>query len=451
MLARACCFLFVPFQLVWANIVASVRRAPRRKKRLPWLRIVGTALVTAALMQSQSGPDVAAISRRAMNLILAGRYSELEEMFTADLRNQLSEETLRTQIGPQIRALGTAEKPGEPNLEAAGSMTVAVMRVKFAQSIIDWRFTVSPEGKIAGLFFQPGESGGEEWQRPPYSRPNVFRERELTVGDGGWKLPGTLTVPGGGGGAVAGVVLVHGSGPLDRDETVGPNKPFRDLAEGLASRGIAVLRYEKRTKVYASRMGAMKDLTVEQETVEDATKAAALLRQQPEVASRRVFLLGHSLGGYVAPRIAQQDPRLAGLILMAANVRPLDEILADQLQSMGLSGTELDKAKAGILEALPASYTNDLSSYNPAEESKSLPIPMLILQGERDYQVTMKDFNLWKAALTGRGNATFRSFPMLNHLFIAGQGRSVPAEYAQSGHVDGEVIDQIAGWIARTR
>lgn len=299
MLARACCFLFVPFQLVWANIVASVRRAPRRKKRLPWLRIVGTALVTAALMQSQSGPDVAAISRRAMNLILAGRYSELEEMFTADLRNQLSEETLRTQIGPQIRALGTAEKPGEPNLEAAGSMTVAVMRVKFAQSIIDWRFTVSPEGKIAGLFFQPGESGGEEWQRPPYSRPNVFRERELTVGDGGWKLPGTLTVPGGGGGAVAGVVLVHGSGPLDRDETVGANKPFRDLAEGLASRGIAVLRYEKRTKVYASRMGAMKDLTVEQETVEDATKAAALLRQQPEVASRRVFLLGHSLGGYV--------------------------------------------------------------------------------------------------------------------------------------------------------
>jgi len=246
-------------------------------------------------------------------------------------------------------------------------------------------------------------------------------------------------------------VLVHGSGPLDRDETVGANKPFRDLAEGLASRGIAVLRYEKRTKVYASRMGALKDLTVQQETVEDGVKAAALLRQQPEVASRRVFVLGHSLGGYVAPRIAQQDPRLAGLILLAANVRPLDDVLTDQLQWMGLAGTELEKAKANILRALPATYTNDLNSYNPAEESRNLTLPMLILQGERDYQVTMKDFNLWKAALAGRSTATFRSYPALNHLFIAGQGKSVPSEYAQPGHVDGDVIDQIAGWIARAR
>jgi uncharacterized protein len=409
-------------------------------------------LFTAALMESQSGPDPAAVSRRAMNLILAGRYSDLEEMFTAELRSQLPEETLRTQIGPQIRALGTAERPGEASLEPAGSMTVAIIRVKFASGAVDWRFTVNPDGKIAGLFFQQGEQpGADEWQHPTYSRPNSFRERELTVGDGPWRLPGTLTFPASSGGAVAAVVLVHGSGPLDRDETVGANKPFRDLAEGLASRGIAVLRYEKRTKVYASRMGAMKDLTVQQETVEDAVKAATLLRQQPEVASRRVFVLGHSLGGYVAPRIAQQDPRLAGLILMAANVRPLDDLLADQLQWMGLSGTELDKAKARILEALPASYTNDLNSYNPAEESKNLLVPLLILQGERDYQVTMKDFNLWKAALAGRWNASFRSFPTLNHLFIAGQGKSVPAEYGQPGHVDGEVIDQIAGWIARAR
>jgi len=402
-------------------------------------------------MQSQSGPDPSAVGRRALNLILAGRYSDLEEMFTAELRSQLTEETLRTQIGPQIRALGTAERPGEPALEPAGSMTVAVMRVKFASSTIDWRFTVNSEGKIAGLFFQPEDQGGDEWQRPAYSRPNAFRERDLTIGDGPWKLPGTLTVPSSGGGAVPAVVLVHGSGPLDRDETVGANKPFRDLAEGLASRGIAVLRYEKRTKVYASRMGAMKDLTVQQETIEDGVKAAALLRQQPEVASRRVFLLGHSLGGYVAPRIAQQDPRLAGLILMAANARPLDEVLADQLQWMGLTGTELDKAKARILEALPASYTNDLNTYDPAEESKNLSIPMLILQGERDYQVRMKDFNLWKAALAGRWNATLRSFPTLNHLFIAGEGKSVPAEYAQAGHVDGEVIEQIASWVARAR
>lgn len=409
-------------------------------------------LVSAALMAPQTGPDPAAVSRRAMNLLLAGRFSDLEEMFTAEMRSQLTEDVFRSQIGPQLRSFGTAEKPGEPTLETAGSMTVAVIRVKFPAATIDWRFTVNPDGKIAGLFFQPGEQGGaDEWQRPAYSRPDAFRERNLTVGDGSWSLPATLTFPNSSGGAVAGVVLVHGSGPLDRDETVGANKPFRDLAEGLASRGIAVLRYEKRTKVYATRMGAMKDLTVQQETVEDGVKAAALLRQQPEVASRRVFVLGHSLGGYVAPRIAQQDPRLAGLILMAANVRPLDDVVTDQLQWMGLNGTELEKAKANILRALPATYTSDLSSYNPAEESRNLSLPMLILQGERDYQVTMKDFNLWRAALAGRPNATLRSYPALNHLFIAGQGKSVPAEYAQAGHVDGDVIEQIAGWVGRAR
>jgi dienelactone hydrolase len=209
------------------------------------------------------------------------------------------------------------------------------------------------------------------------------------------------------------------------------------------------LRYEKRTKVYATRMTTMKDLTVEQETIDDAVKAAALLREQPEVASSRVFVLGHSLGGYVAPRIAQQDSRLAGLVLMAANVRPIEALIEDQLQSMGMAAADLQKAKAEILKALPPPYMDDLRNYNPVDEARMLSLPLLVLQGERDYQVTMKDFNLWRTGLGDRATVTFRSFPVLNHLFIAGQGRSTPAEYAQPGHMDAEVIDLIAGWVKR--
>jgi dipeptidyl aminopeptidase/acylaminoacyl peptidase len=332
-------------------------------------------------------------------------------------------------------------------------MTIAVITVKFVSAAIDWRFTVNHDGRIAGLFFQPADAThSADWQRPAYSRPESFHEREVSIGEGtSWKLPATLTVPSNIGGAIPGVVLVHGSGPMDRDESVGANKPFRDLAEGLASRGIAVLRYEKRTKVYASRLSAMRDLTIQQETVEDAVKAAALLRTQPEISSSRVFVLGHSLGGYAAPRIAQQDSRLAGLILLAANVRPLEDLLQDQLRTMGLAGQDLEKAKAEVLRALPDSYTNDLKTYNPAVQAMQLTTPMLILQGERDYQVGMKDFDLWRAALTGRPNVQLRSFPALNHLFIAGQGRSTPAEYADPSHVDVEVIEQIAGWLRRAR
>ncbi len=405
-------------------------------------------MLLSGLLLAQSPPDASAISRRAMSLLLAGRYSELEDMFTPEMRAQLTEDVLRSQIAPQMRSLGAVEQAGEPVIQPAGSLTVAVINVKFSSAAIDWRFSVNHQGKIAGLFFQPADAAHSPvWQHPAYSRPESFREREVTIGDGAWKLPGTLALPGNANGAVPGVVLVHGSGPLDRDETIGANKPFRDLAEGLASRGIAVLRYEKRTKVYASRMAGFKDFTVQQETVEDAVKAVALLRAQPEIAASRVFLLGHSLGGYMAPRIAQQDARLAGVILLAANVRPLEDLLLDQLRTIGLSGPDLEKAKADVLRSLPESYSSDLKTYNPAEEARQIAAPMLILQGERDYQVTMTDFNLWKSALAGNPNVTFHSFPSLNHLFLPGQGPSTPAEYAQASHVDAEVIDQIAGWV----
>jgi len=406
----------------------------------------------AGILAAQPISDATAISRKAMGFLLAGRYSELEDMFTPEMRAQLTPEMLRTQIAAQMGSLGAIERTGEPVLQPAGQLTVAVINVKFSSVAIDWRFTVNREGKIAGLYFQPDEeSQSADWQHPAYSRPEAIRVREVTVGEGPWKLPGTLTLPASQGGGAPAVVLVHGSGPLDRDETVGANKPFRDLAEGLASRGVAVLRYEKRTKVYASRMTGMKDLTVQQETVEDAVKAVELLRAQPEVVSTRVFVLGHSLGGYVAPRIAQQNPHVSGLILLAANVRPLEELVHDQLRSIGLSGPDLEKAKADVLQSLPESYKNDLRGYNPVSEAEQLSIPMLILQGERDYQVTMKDFDLWRNVLSFRRYVTARSYPALNHLFMAGQGKSTPAEYAQAGHVDADVIEQIAGWVKRVR
>jgi alpha-beta hydrolase superfamily lysophospholipase len=245
---------------------------------------------------------------------------------------------------------------------------------------------------------------------------------------------------------------------------------FQDLAEGLGSRGYAVLRYDKRSKVYGPELSET-NYTLDEETVEDAIRAVALLRQQPEIDPALVVILGHSLGGYAGPRIAERDHKLAGLIVMAGPARPIEDVAFDQTNYvMHLQGepgpnqqarlnqmkTEVDKVKKldakgnnpPILLGLPTAWWLNVKGYDPAAQARRLALPMLILQGERDFQVTMKDFALWKAALAGRGNVTLRSYPSLNGVFIKSEGKSSLAEYQNPGNVAPEVLDDIAAWLA---
>jgi hypothetical protein len=211
--------------------------------------------------------------------------------------------------------------------------------------------------------------------------------------------------------------------------------------------------------------------TVNDETVDDAVLAGALLRARPDIIPSRVFVLGHSLGGMMAPRIAQHDPKLAGLIILAGTTRRLEDVIMDQTAYLAAAaGADSDAAK-GQIEALrsgamkvraltpadsasltpllgaPASYWLDLRAYHPAEVAAQLHLPMLVLQGERDYQVTMADYAAWRTALEGKPGVVLRTYPALNHLFVAGTGKSLPAEYAAPAHVAEAVVTDIAGWV----
>jgi dienelactone hydrolase len=430
-----------------------MRRLAALLAALPFLTVMARA---------QTTPDPLAAARQALDFLLQQRFDDLRAMFDEDMSRQVSAEMLRTQVAPQLNALGGVSSIGEPLVQQNQSYKVFIFPVQFAAGKFNVIFSVDAEGRIAGMFLRPAEaaSSAAAWSPPPYVKTSRFRDLQVTVGQT-WKLPGTLTMPGGAG-PFPGLVLVQGSGPRDRDETIGPNKPFRDIAEGLASRGIAVLRYDKRTLVYAQQMMSMPELTVEQEVIDDAKNAVTLMQREPGIDPQRVFLLGHSLGGYLAPRIAAQDPAIAGLIILAGNVRPVYDLLLEQEQKLGAAAQQLDAikqqiAKIGALQPgqagsekilnVPASYWLDLKGYDPATLAARLSIPMLIMQGGRDYQVTSTDFNLWKAALAGKKNVTFRFFPDLNHLFISGQGTSTPAEYNIPGHVSEQVIDAISEWI----
>jgi fermentation-respiration switch protein FrsA (DUF1100 family) len=345
--------------------------------------------------------------------------------------------------------------------------------VRFSNTSIHVQFTFDQANQIAGMYFRPPDKPlPDAWKRPTYSKPESFRERELTVGSDMWKLGGTLTFPGSKT-RVPGIVLVHGPGPNDRDESLFATRIFRDLAEGLSSRGYAVLRYDKRTKVYGEQLSEA-GYTIEDETVEDATRATALLRKQPEIDPSRIFILGHSLGGYASPLIAARDRKLAGLIMMAAPARPIEDVAFNQTDYVahlrGEPGSneqarlnqlraEVDKVKAldqkgdnpPVLLGLPVDWWLNLKGYTPVTEAKRLGIPMLVLQGERDFQVTMKDFALWKSGLGASDKITFHSYPSLNNLFIRGQGKGSPAEYHIPGNVAPEVLDDLATWLSTQR
>lgn len=392
-------------------------------------------------------------TRHALDLVLARNYRAFYDLFSPEMKKAITLETYSQQAN-QILSLGTPESIGTPTVRIVQGSPLVTIPIHWAPASLNFLVSWNQDGKIQGTWFRPGAEEAVAWTPPDYAKAGAFTERDVTIGDDRWKLPGTLTLPKGKAPFPA-LVLVHGSGPHDRDETVGGVKPFKDLAQGMTARGIAVLRYVKRTKQYPV-MEAATTMTVE--TVDDAVRAADLLRHQPEIDPKRIFVLGHSQGGYMIPRIMQRDAKLAGVIVLAGSARPLEEIVPEQseyLLSLSGGGTAAQRAQLEKLKkdpwstapGLPSSYREDLKGYDPPAEAKKINMPMLILQGERDYQVTMKDFALWHAALAGRSNVTFHTYPALNHLFVAGEGKPNPGEYENPGHVAVQVIDDIAAWV----
>jgi uncharacterized protein len=447
----------------------------------PRLMVLAAALLllansSVAAAQAPGSEDRLSRATGFVQCLVDGKFTQATAAFDAAMHKAMSPDQLQQLWQATLAQCGAFVSLGETRTATEGAYQMVFVACVFEQATLDFKLVYNPDDTIGGLWIvQHSAKADAQYSLPAYVHNGMFTERDVTVGSGEWRLPGTLAIPTGPGPFPA-LVLVQGSGPNDRDETAGANKPFRDLAGGLASRGVAVLRYDKRTKVYAAKLAAYSGaFTVQDEVIDDALAAVELLRHTEGIDPQRIFVLGHSLGGMLIPRIGQADPGLAGLIVMAGPTRPLEDIMLEQVQYLlsisGAPQAETDKQLDALRQQIatvkspelkpatpasaalgaPGSYWLDLRGYNPAAMAQELTQPLLILQGGRDYQVTLADYDGWRKALGDKANVTFKLYADLNHLFMSGTGKSTPQEYDKRGPVPQVVIDDLAAWIKLSR
>jgi uncharacterized protein len=442
--------------------------------RTGWLLLVALMGACAARQAPvASGPKLPEdVGQVVWEALRAGNVTPVHERFDATMARALPSAELRsfwTGVSGQLGELRSwTLKEGSEH----GGLKRLAYDLVFARGRAQGVLAVHPQQlTIAGLFVTPASSPAPA---AASSAPAAPRKAELPVatasvpgvaaeavrfGQSPWELDGIITRPRRQGTFPA-AILVAGSGPLDKDSTVGANKPFRDLAEGLSSKGIVVLRYDKRT--YAHRQNLdVRAITVDQEVIADALHALALLRARPEVDQEAVFVIGHSLGALLAPEIAQRAGRIAGLVLLAPPARPVTEAAIQQLRYLNqIPAAELanlERKAAAIREGsaqaedtflgAPASYFIDLQKRDGMGVAKKLGKPILLLRGSRDYQVTDEDFRRWQQSLKGQPGVSAAVLTGLNHLFMPGQGKPGPQDYLVAGKVAPAALTRISTFV----
>ncbi|MCI8564877.1 MAG: alpha/beta fold hydrolase [Lachnospiraceae bacterium] len=457
-------------------------------------------------------------ARQLVASMRAGDFDTVAALFNEQMAAALTAETLKEGWDATIEPLGAYVGPISATAQALENGGSVAVLEKYEGNGILVQVSFDGDGRLQGLWItyqdvsgmevavpesdaRPETAAGTEALTPsaasetvgdsaaPALPAHVTEEEILVCGHPDYPLAGTLTLPEGGE-PPAVVIFVHGSGSSDRNESINGNAPFRDIAWGLAERGIASIRYDKRYYTYPQAAADQDALTIEAEVMQDVDAAIALAMNDPRLDSRRVYVLGHSLGGMLAPAIADAHPDLAGIVSMAGSLRPLWDIVYDQNQEAAQAvrpslseeeSRQLDKQLAlveadrdtlrqlsengqladlsllpqdispdAVFFGIPLSYWSSLERFCGARLLEHISMPILILQGDADFQVYPDtDYTLWQSALAGRENVVFHLYAGLNHLMMPTQGRRDLSEYAVKNTVSEEVIADIADFILR--
>ena len=297
------------------------------------LCLLPAAAGRAVLLPMPDEESMKADAQKVAEDLQAGDFAAVTEKFSAEMAAALDEKSLESSWNSVVAVLGDfIETLSVETYERDAYFCVDILE-HYENNGLKLHIVYDAQGKIAGMqityadvepYLETEAQSGEE--------ELSYTEEEVTVtADERVPLGGTLTLPRDTEKPPV-VILVHGSGSSDRDENINGNKPFADIAHGLAARGIAVLRYDKRYYTYPDcpDVGSAEMVTLREETLDDVDAAIKLMQEDARVDGSRIFVLGHSLGGCLSPAIAAEHPQLAGIISMAGSLRPLWEIVYDQ-------------------------------------------------------------------------------------------------------------------------
>lgn len=403
--------------------------------------------------------------------LLLRQLDSVQHTFSPGLQKKLTAEQLQLVWLGLFNQFGPLQSVGEASKTDNNSAIETVLPLRFERQEQRLLLRFDSLKRVTAFILQPA-SEAENWRYPSYGRPDSYREFSMKVVSDTIQLPAILTLPKNCKNCPV-VLFVHGAGPNDKDESQGPNKMFKDLAVGLASRGIASLRYDKRSFSYGPElMEDLRRLNIQTETIDDAVNALTLLRKVLEIDTNRIFVFGHGIGGMLAPAIVQQaNMPVRALILAAAAAKPLAELVFEQYVHLasktGFSKEETrllkaqERAKQKALDpklsqnypqdslplALPATYWLSWQSYDVGTALWQINQPVLVLSGDADYQIPTETILHLKQKMMGREKLSYSNYPLLNHFLMPAAGNAGPEDYQRRNNVSEQVVVELEKWI----
>lgn len=415
------------------------------------------------------------LAQTTVNAMINGDFAFVADNFDETVKKQLNAESLKDAWDSTVSSIGKHIGNQSISSEVNDKQFICKVIENYEQSGLQITIVYNSKLQISGLNLSYVSINSELSENDAF-----IEEKESIVADKSMPLEALLTLPKNLEKPPV-VLLVQGSGSTDKNETIYTNTPFKDIAYGLAKKGIATLRYDRRYFKYpekAKELGV--SITLRDEILDDVKAAIDLLKKDNRVDSSRIYVLGHSLGGMLAPVIVTENEAVQGIISMAGTLRPVYEVSYDQnkdlekqLQESDLDEKSLDLLKTQmkqiekdieilrgdisnlpndtILMGLPVAYQKSAKEYSGMNFIDKVNVPILVLQGKEDFQVYPdKDFSMWKEVIGKRDNVTFKLYDNLNHLMMETNGKKDVGDYQIKGTVNQEVIDDIAKFILDT-